>query len=142
MSGRRLKSEGLMAWPWTPSGIQAEKRPQRGGSTEAAVWSVSKIDIGQGAKPEMVPNQIEEKPDQYRATITIATISNAAISESARSSFLDRDTTPASSGGITLVSLRRRLQFAGKPAAHIGLHRILRYAHRVNMAAFLALKRA
>ena len=58
MSGRRLKSEGGWRSPGRCLAVQAEKRPQRGGSTEAAVWSVSKFDIGQGVKPKMVPDQI------------------------------------------------------------------------------------
>ena len=37
---------------------------------------------------------------------------------------------------------RGRLQFAGKPAAHLGLHRILRHADRMNLTALLALESA
>jgi hypothetical protein len=42
------------------------------------------------------------QPDQYRATMTIATISNAAISERPRSSVIDRGfVVSALSGGTT-----------------------------------------
>jgi hypothetical protein len=45
---------------------------------------------------------ILDRPDQYRATIMIATTMNAAISESARSNDLDRGfAISASNGGIT-----------------------------------------
>jgi hypothetical protein len=41
------------------------------------------------------------QPDQYRATVMITTTSNAAISESARSSFLDLGAALASIGDMT-----------------------------------------
>ena len=43
---------------------------------------------------------------------------------------------------LTITPLSRSLQLAGEPAARIGLHRILRYADRMNVAALLALERA
>jgi hypothetical protein len=44
-------------------------------------------------------------PDQYRATMMIATIRNAAISESPRSNFFDRSVAAvASTGNMTQTS--------------------------------------
>jgi hypothetical protein len=74
--------------------------------------------------------------------MTIATTRKAAINERARSRVFDRGDAPASSGGMTQLSLRRRLQFAGKPAARLGLHRVLRYADCMNLTALLALESA
>ena len=83
----------------------------------------------------VIPNQ----PDQYRATIMIATTRNAAISESARSSaFLIR--------ALRCVGWRHGLslglQFADEPANISGLHRIWRYNDCFDMIAFGAVERA
>jgi len=48
-----------------------------------------------------------EKPDQYLATKMIATMMNAAISESARSSDFDGAFAP-SSGGMKLIQTQKR----------------------------------
>jgi hypothetical protein len=82
---------------------------------------------------------ILDQPDQYRATMMIATTMNAAISERNRSSFFDRGASVASSGGMTL---RRRCEFADEPAVHVGFHRIAGYDHGANATAVLAFEGA
>jgi hypothetical protein len=49
------------------------------------------------------------QPDQYRATMMIATTSNPAISKSARSSFLDRGTASVSIGDMSQTPCTRLL---------------------------------
>jgi hypothetical protein len=56
--------------------------------------------FGSGRKSRFIPSG---KQDQYRATIMIATITNAAISERARSSVFDPGFAISSSGGMVYV---------------------------------------
>ena len=140
MSARRLKSEIERHSAACLSEFRQRNGPSAGGALRPFDNLCRRSTPNQSAKPEIVPSQIGEQADQYRATRTIATTSKAAISESVRSRVLERGEAPASSGGMTQLSLRRRLQFPGKPAVHAGLHRIVRYAYRVNMTALLALE--
>jgi hypothetical protein len=83
------------------------------------------------------PPDPENKSDQYRATMMMATTMKAAASESARSNAFDLGVAVVSGGGMTL---RRRCEFAVEPTAHSGFHRVARYDHRVNATALLALE--
>jgi hypothetical protein len=62
-----------------------------------------KSDLGYQTSPVFTPEKCPVRhPDQYRATMMIATTRNAAISESARSNFFDqRVADVASIGGMT-----------------------------------------
>jgi hypothetical protein len=83
--------------------------------------------------------RILEQPDQYRATMMIATTMNAAISDRARSSAFDLRFAAVSGGGMALCW---RMQFANEPANSFGFHWIRRYDDLFEVIAFGAVERA